>query len=305
MIKKQIKYYEFIKKESINIEYKKFTFNLSGIPIDIKQAEQYCINNLFEFNEYVINNIFKYFEIFLIKYICGFFNSNINGYFYIGVNDFGFVEGIPYLGLFPKEMIKEKMYEILYNYLKIDNNYVIKDLISINFIDIKFPKKPKKIIHPDYLNYLKKKEEENIIYDKYKNDMKNWKKKYDFITQKIVSLVNNIDSRLIIKEYIKKIDPTNELILLLESDYKLKNISKEEISNLKKTSNNIYYWVGNWKDEECLKLRKLKPTYNPDNSYRSIPLNLLICCDLVPYWIHNNNNLKLTLIDISIKSHKI
>ena len=171
MEKNEMKYNDFIDKETLNIEYKKFTFNIAGLPIDIKQAEYYCNNNIFEFNTYVINNIYKYFECFLLKNVCAFMNSQINGDFYIGVNDLGFIEGIPYLGILPIELITKKMYEILFTYLKFksnneDNNEInLKEIIKINFINIKLPEKPTETIHPEYNRYLKKKRniQNNII----------------------------------------------------------------------------------------------------------------------------------------------
>jgi hypothetical protein len=89
---------DFIGTETLSQEYKEFTFNNAGIPIDIKSAEYYCNSNKFEFNEYVILNIQKYFNYYLPKYISGFLNSNLNGEFYIGINDYGFIKGIPYCG---------------------------------------------------------------------------------------------------------------------------------------------------------------------------------------------------------------
>ena len=66
---------------------------------------------------------------------------------------------------------------------------------------------------------------------------------------------------------------------------------------------NIYYWVTRWKDEMCEKLKKIKPLLKIDNNFKSIPLNLIISAsNMIPYWVHNNKNIKLNLIIIKIKS---
>jgi len=300
---KKLKYNDFINKETINIEYKKFTFNMSGIPIDIEQAEYYCSNNLFEFNTFVINNIFKYFEYFLLKNVCAFFNSNINGYFYIGVTDSGFIEGIPYKGNFPKKLITQKMYELLSNYLKFDNNYDfdIQKLVKINFIKIELPDKPESSINPDYNIYLKKKEKYLETYNKFLNDISIWRNKHSFVTQKLVDLINNKESRIVIKKYIQDNDPSNSLIELLDTDYKFVHKSHDEIYHLKQISDNIYYWITMWKDEMSEKLKLIKPIHNYDNSFKAIPLNMIISAsNMIPYWVHNNSNTRLHLISINI-----
>jgi hypothetical protein len=47
-------YNEYVGQETINCEYKEFTFNLDGLLIDSKLAEQYCTSNKFDFNKNVI-----------------------------------------------------------------------------------------------------------------------------------------------------------------------------------------------------------------------------------------------------------
>jgi hypothetical protein len=87
-----ISFNDYIGFETINKEYKEFTFNCAGINIDNKLAEKYCYNNNFKFNEDVLENLKKYIKVYLPKYACSFWNSKIQkSKFYIGVNDFGLV----------------------------------------------------------------------------------------------------------------------------------------------------------------------------------------------------------------------
>ena len=101
-------YNEFIDEETLPREYKEFTFNLSGIQIDNKVAEEYCKTNRFDFNKQVNSNIKKYFKMYAPKYMVSFFNSKINGELFIGVDDWGFVKGIPYKGEIPIDILKLK-----------------------------------------------------------------------------------------------------------------------------------------------------------------------------------------------------
>ena len=140
-----------------------------------------------------------------------------------------------------------------------------------------------------------------LQYNKYLEDINNWRHTHNFIAQKLVHLINNIDSRLLIKEYIQEHDPNNPIINILDSDYKLTYKSHDEIYELKNKKNNIYYWVTKWKDEMSLKLKKNKPIYNYDNSFRSIPLNLIINCSMVHFWTINKS-VKLNMIKININS---
>jgi hypothetical protein len=68
-------YNEYVGQETVKCEYKEFTFNLVGLALENKLAEQYCHTNQFDFNTNVIANLKKYFQVYLGKYACGFFNS--------------------------------------------------------------------------------------------------------------------------------------------------------------------------------------------------------------------------------------
>ena len=107
-------YDEFIGPEDENTEYKEFTFNLAGPTLDTKLAESYCQNSKFDFNESVIFNLKRYFKVYMSKYFNAFNNASIEGDLYIGVNDFGFVKGIPYKGNLPIEYLKGKNIVLLY-----------------------------------------------------------------------------------------------------------------------------------------------------------------------------------------------
>lgn len=126
-------------------------------------------------------------------------------------------------------------------------------------------------------------------------------KKYDFISQKLIDLVNNSNSRQALIAYIKKIDNNNPVIKLLLSDYKLEYNKNNNIKELKENPNNVYYWVTKWKDEYHKKIQKIKPIFTENINFKSIPINLIInSSDMIPYWIKYNRNINLYIIYIKI-----
>lgn len=295
-------YNDYFGNENKSIEFKEFSFNTGGILLNIEKAEQCCNHNIFNFNIFVIQNIIKYFEYFLLKCISAYINSNINGHFYIGITDFGFIKGIPYKGDIPINKIKTKLYQLIKHNIIIDNKLInINKLIRINIIKIKEPNKPEFNVHPDYKNYLIEKEKFLIEYNKYIDNITNWRKQHSFVNQKLVDLINNNDSRQLIIEFIISIDPNNIIIKLLKTNYKLEYKSHIKLHKLKLQPTNPYYWVTKWKDHNNILLKNKKPIFNFEYSMRYTPINLIIGVkDMIPYWFHNNDNMNLYIIHIEI-----
>ena len=111
---------EFLGPENENTEYKEFAFSSAGLGtiIDSKLAEIYCQNCKFEFNDAVLLNLKKYFKVFVPKYFSAFINASIEGDLYIGVNDYGFVKGIPYQGEIPIDFLKDRIFSSLKKYIQ-------------------------------------------------------------------------------------------------------------------------------------------------------------------------------------------
>jgi hypothetical protein len=289
-------YDEYLGNESLEIEYKEFTFNLAGLNLDMKQATQYCETNEFVFNDDVINNIKKYFKTYLPKYVSGFLNSRIDGTLYFGVNDNGFIRGIPYLGEIDIQYLINKINYYYYEYTNVDTNVLYTQIYKIEK-----PNKPTQPYNSIYLSYLTEKDKYIEQYTKFKKDMNNWHNRFTFYNQRLTDLVNNKKSRQLIIEYIKKIEPQNSVIDLLNTNYKMKYYGHEEVSFLKESKMNPYYWVTKWKDEMTEKIKNDKPSFYSDFNKHLTPLNIIMnCTDMIPYWYYNNN-LNLYLIKIDIK----
>jgi hypothetical protein len=307
-----IKYNDFMGNEMIEKEYKEFTFNCAGIILNNKLAEEYCINSIFNFNINVIQNLHKYFSIYIPKYACGFWNSNIeNSNLYIGINDYGIVKGIPYKGYLPFRLLKKNILKIINRYVKVLNNTKINynKMIKIKLI---------KLSTPDFSNYksISNTEKFKIYFtekqkyinnlNKYIDDNLIWNKKLAYIGQrKLTDLVNTYDTRNLLINYIKNIDKNNKFINLLKSsDFKIESKDHFEINIIKNDINNIYYWITKWKDFTLDNIRLSKPFFNNTFNQHNLPYNTICSVnEMIPYWINNNNDVKLYLLNIQFNQN--
>jgi len=301
--KNELSFDRFIGYERSNREYKEFTFNPGGLVIDKKTADEYCTNNLFNFNDAIINNIKKYIKLYLPINACASFNSNIESDFYIGVNDDGFVKGIPYRGDINIKEIEAYIYKTLSEELK--NSFLgpidFHKYVEVNITKIKPPEKPKEELNPEFLKYLRKKKKYKEKLDIYNEEMKDWRIRFDFVNQKLFKLINNMESRIILIEYIKSKDPKSPVIHLLQTDYQEVYQPHEVVLFLKEDEGSPYYWITRWKDMMIKKLRKEKPvTIKP---LSNVSINLIMnVSNMTQWWIHNNTFMNLFLVKVRFKT---
>lgn len=311
-----IKYNDFIGIELIDKEYKEFTFNCAGIILNNKLAEEYCTNSIFNFNINVIQNLLKYFNIYIPKYACGFWNSNIdNGNLYIGVNDYGIVKGIPYKGNLPFRILKKKILKIINMYVRALHNtkFNFNNYIKIKLIKIITPDftNYKSIINTDkFKKYLTEKKAYTDSLNNYISNNLKWRKKLAYIGQrKLTDLVNTYDTRELLINYIKNIDKNNKFINLLKLPYYIIEPKDHfEIDIIKNDVNNIYYWITRWKDFTIHNIRLSKPVFNNTFNQHNLPFNTICSIhEMIPYWMNhnNNNNMNLYLINIQFKKINI
>lgn len=312
---------DFIGRENLEMEFKEFSLYNSGLNLTYSHAEKLCHTGQFDFNCYVIQNIKRYTINYLPRYTCAFLNREIrcayilkqtdehfiarSGHLFIGVNNYGFARGIPYQGELPTDKIKEVMLSIITKRVK---NKSIKDinfknLVNIQIFKIDSPPKPSTEISPSFAKYLKQKEDFIKEYNQFIEKIENWKIRENFFTQKLVNLVNNTESRLMLIEYIRNTEPTSPIIKLLESNYILEYKNHEEISTLKDDVMNPYYWVCRWKDEMLDIIRARKPVFNDPGFMACIPYYLIISAsEMIPWWVHKNPNMNLYIIHIEFKT---
>jgi hypothetical protein len=90
----------------------------------------------------------------------------------------------------------------------------------------------------------------------------------------------------------------------LKSGIKYKNKSHNEINDIKDDPTNIFYWIIKWKDEKLAFLKKIKPHINKiaiNQNYLQYLLSYVP--NMIPIWLHVNNNINLFVIKITIPSY--
>ena len=286
----------FFSRETLHTEFKEFALNNCKRFFSLSESEDYCTYYKFNFNKEVLYIIKKYFKIYIPKYASSFWNAQISGDLYIGINDLGFIKGIPFQSELSIELLNQIIQKIIIKYL--DAKYI--NFINIELIKINKPEKPREKIIPSMKEYFKNKENFLQEKQKFKNNLLNWRIRMLYMTQKLVDLVNNQDSRQSIINYIKNIHPENIVIKLLETDYKLLYASHEEIKIYKDDINNIFYWITRWRDDMVDKIKLEKPIFNCEFMDYNLPINLLLSSyTLIPYWMNYNDNMNLYVIKIN------
>ena len=312
---------EYIGLETLDREYKELyllPLLSSEINLNIKELLHEKIKNKESINKLILTSIKTYIKNFLPKYISVFNNSNINGNLYFGINDFGFIEGIPYYGEFPKNKIISyiksmnkfiKIYD--YNNKSYDARNYINNL-DIDIIDLKY----------DSLQYYKEKFDENLNNVIFENEK--LKNEWKIYTDKHIKWVNDIyyygtsitnymtDNflRNCIADYIEKkkfrfkkyMNELNDLIIYFKSDKVMNsNFTYEEIQDHKQNVLNPVRWILEFKDYMTFHFKSIKP-YPPLKKPNKLLLNKF-CYNLsnLKYPLLNNG-FNYYLIIIKIKS---
>jgi hypothetical protein len=311
--KVELSYNDFVGTETLEHEYKEFTFNHAGLGIDHKLAESYCQSSRFDFNQQVIHNLKKYFRNYIPKYTSGFFNSNLKGNLFIGIDDYGYVKGIPYNGKLPFEYLKEKAYEIITRHVRknhpnpaFENQSIdFEKYIDVNLIQVATDMISQTIqptVHPKYSAYLKAKATYLEKVNDFTSKMLQWRTRYGFFCQKLVDLVNNPESRLMLIDWIRRTDSNSSVIALLESGHQLEYRDHNDIMILKDDVTNPYYWVCSWKDKMLNIIKEQKPILDVEFTQSNVPINLIVGSgEMIPYWVNNNQDMNVYVIHIHFK----
>lgn len=297
-------------EETISKEYKHFTFNHGGLTIDSKDAEELVKSSKWIFNEMIIESLKKYMSVYLPKYTSAFLDvlSDTNhGEFYIGISDDGIVNGIPYQGDLDIESITATFNEIISQ--RVDNSSnLLNTSIKFEVIPIKYEyKKLSKhtLMYSEYLKYINKFNKKKLEFEQRLKDWKIIQRRYG---KRLVDIVNETSTRQELELYIRRHDPSNPVIKLLQnSKFKLDTKLHEEINELKNNSNEPYYWVCKFKDEYLDEIHKKKPINKMKSEILSFlePMCILMkISSMIPWWMQKNKNMKLYVIKISYTKNR-
>lgn len=303
--------------EDIKTEFK--TFCLKEIySLSLADAENILTNLVWEKKlSYEINGtIKKYLKKVLPKYISSFSNSDINGDFIIGIDDFGEITGIPIYGEIDKEMIEKKLKEVIITNIRIDNEKLTDDSAE-------------KILDNIELEYIPLDIDPNLVTDEYSERYNEYKRQFMYRNNKIMeynqkriqwlgelskystkltTLINSTETREDIIQYIRNKSDNNEkqlqIIEMLKTDEYVP-IPKYEVLIVRKIDpNDVLYWLVKYKDDmtelTCLK-RPIKPSFSKVYT----PLQIIQKMSLVRHIFMNIEEVTYYMLKISIKGENI
>jgi hypothetical protein len=295
---------DFIGPETLQREYKEFSFHKTGVPFELAEVERYCETRQFEFNELVKMNIVKYIDQYVPKYVSGFWNAGLDGEMYIGTDDYGCVKGIPLSSdtTLDPESLYNYMSDVIQTHVREKDGKPFETNIQLDIMSVDMPE-AKDECHPLYRFYDEQKREFLASYQSFVTEYKAWQHTYEMVNMKLVDIVNNLPFRNALIEYVESSPKRNEAVLqiLYDNEYRLPALTGEDIKDIKHDTSNIFYWVTNFKDDLSVNYKKDKPTFTLRFKHRYIPYNLLMCTsDMIPYW----KNIKLYLIRIHCKKQE-
>jgi hypothetical protein len=102
---------QFIGPELLKREFKELCLQNIFSYFEIEEIKAFLYNNVALdptiFNRMILDNLHIYMEKYIPKYIGNFSKASIDGDLYIGVNDLGYIEGIPIDGELTIDMVKQ------------------------------------------------------------------------------------------------------------------------------------------------------------------------------------------------------
>lgn len=253
------------------------------------------------FNEIIFCNLKHYINMYLPKYICAFSNTEeiSEGHFYIGINDFGEITGIPFLGELDMDVIRSFL-DYTKPFLSSSKGDSAIDKI-INSIKIEIIKVESNILlledecKNELDEYIYKKNEFKRVYKDYIIKHTAWVEEMLSYASKLVEYVTDPKLRNAIVNYIldsndyKSIDvrgfitataidnttkdvvcnksDLHKVIEILRSDEKIPIYDSIKLAELKLDPKHVLYWVMIYKDYMTQIIRQKRPVKPCDTVY--------------------------------------
>lgn len=320
---------KFIGQETITDEFKEiyiWNFYINGKKISLKKLlfDYYIDTKLF--NNLILKTINAYIINYVPKYISAFSNSGLNGKLYIGVNDYGIIEGIPFYGELTIENIypylfkthkytrafNKEWHEVLDKKISDDNYNMVNYIKNIKIDIIKLDNKNSLIEHEkifiDKLNYMIKQNEKiKDQWIKYIKEHKKWIHDVYYYGSSIFNYIHDKYLRMCVNNYIMKnrFNYNDDKIFdnLIDIFMNDKNIeydfNHEEIQELKEDISSPIKWILEFKDYMSLKLKKLKPKHPLKKPNKYILKNFCNNISNIKYpLLKNNFNYYMIVINI-------
>lgn len=277
-------------EESLEVEFKEFCLHeISNKNINqcIKTGK---IKDVNIFNKDIYNNITHYFYKYIPKYVSAFINAKINGELIVGVNDYGEITGVPFIG--SKIELQKYINNININkFLRYNTNkpYDIKCEIQELTIDMNYIDNISDKLLTEYYKNLRIK---NFLIKKYKQDRLDWVKQMDSYTCKLSVLLSS--KKAAFDEYLQIHAPQH-------LNYIIKENEMTSISHLKVDKSHYIYWLMQFKDSNLERIKKMKPEIPELPKVKNDPEYIYKHLTNLRYkLLESNTNLNYFIINIKI-----
>lgn len=307
-----MRYDEFVGLETCSKEYKVLTLKRK---ISNKEAEQAILSAIWNYDSDVIDNLRVYISNNISRYITGFLcahsdiERNEDAYLYIGIDDFGFVKGIPYSGDLSKDLnLSELMEQIMKTKIIIgaQDQSLLTESISWEVLPVQYNPQELEPINPLLSRYYQINQANREIIQAGEKVLGEWAQSYQKYQQKLSILFNNEPTRQELYEYIKENDPASKVLEMMDCGHQIINLSCEQLKPLMVDRESPYYWVCMWKDQKLVGLYKTKPIVSNAGLVNVVAPSGIFSktSPLIPYWMQNPENPTLGLHVIKFKFTK-
>ena len=281
----------FYGKENLHTEFKTFCLK-DDTCINLSEAEEILDRKIWNpnLNFGISKNIKTYLTDVLPKYISSFCNSQIDGEFILGIDDYGEITGIPFYGEINQTEIDNIISSVIDEIIETD--YPLKDLKNIISVEITELEKNSMLIDDEYTNLYEKYKKNCFVYHnkivEYNRHRHQWLFELSRYSTKLVMLLNSRDTRDELIEYIKEKSPNlTNIIDVLKTDEYLSIPHYDTLVERKTNPSDVLYWLVKFKDymtEVVGKTRPNKPMatrdYTPVQIISKLSLVRKIFCDI-------------------------
>jgi hypothetical protein len=285
---------ENLGSESLYVEYKEYCLisSIKFLSNNLMKLLVYEPNNIismynykeimFLFNKMISHDIKHYIMYYIPKYIGNFSCSQINGCLYIGIDDNGYIQGIPFYGNLSIKFIKRYIIKSLkyvrgfdfnndeyntYNYyihhltfsiIKLDSSNIKNDSNSSNKL---------KTLKDEYMSLV-------LLHEEYKKQYDQWIHKIEKYSIKLNSLMNDPEIKQEIIDFIKSHpdydsnDDMKKAVITFQTTKTFTDIIDVKlIENVSNDLSNPIKWTVDFKDKKLHVIKQLKPKIFPRKIY--------------------------------------
>lgn len=329
-----MEYRQELGEETRRREYKVMALSLMKIPQEeaVKMLESGNFGNM---NMYMMGMIKMYMNEYIKKYVSAFSHpksGKSGGRLYIGVDDYGVVQGIPYKGKMDVKKVEEYVRESFYRYTRLYGKFSMKTYneyfkkMKVEVIKLKVSKKKmEKILKEEktpYDDYKEKTDRYMGMMREYKRYKGVWEKMNRRYARKLNDMLNIEETKREIIEMIQENSYEKKnyyrrsvysvcdchdyysMMTDMKTGKKYKQMTYEEINKIKDDMSNPFYWTIRWKDGKTGFMKELKPqvprmVYNVN--YAQFMLSQV--SRMNPVWMMRNKKMNLYVIRIRMSGN--